>query len=703
MKSILQIILTGFLLLTVLSAKTQTLHNSSPLEGSGEAFQTFLWGVKAGGPGDDKVAGIASSANNFYITGQFENQFTSKNQSAPAGSTSGIYIAKLDNKGNTDWLRTLTGDPSNNATRITSANQNILVAGTSRGTINAEKNAFTSEGQALFVSSWNDKGKIQWLGQYPFKGFATLDVLESTKQGTILIGGMFQGVLAPAGFEQNSPSDKSAYLLMLSAEGKPLKLWASSGKGSHRLVSASTASDGNRYLLFNITGDFGFGGISARETPQQMEHGLALVKTNPSGEALWIKYIPGTGYLEGIKVLAMPSGNPLVCANYTGKVALNDTIMGTNSYMASALWLFSADGTLKKKHILSSPVTVRALDAMFAPNGNILITGYFRQEYDSPKGTVKSKLSFGDILLLQTDTLLAQVWHDEPGEDAFSFGKAFTLDQTGNIVLAGGFSGKLDLRGQRLESAGGNDILIAKYYNCLQKKAMITGDPFVCEGGKTELKVTGDYATYLWNGQWGQSSLTVVEPGIFTVMAYDKTGCAAADTIEVKALPKPDLGLPSTVTVSLGKPVLLTAAEGFTSYRWGDGLTSRQREVEYNSKQTQLNLTVSAISSAGCKTSDTINVKFVKAESTISESTTYLRAWPNPVEEKLWWYLDVPIGNTVSVQLCDEKGSTAYLTELKDYTTRSVQTIDMARLTPGSYVLSLRVAGQTFIQKIMKK
>ncbi len=672
--------------------------------------QTFQWGVKAGGPGNDNVAGITSSGNNYYITGVFENQFSSGNQSTPQGVTAGIYIAKLDNKGNTGWLRTLTGDPANTASRITSAAGNILVAGTSRGTITAEKNTFTSGGQALFVSSWNDKGKIQWLWQYPFKGFATLDVLENTKQGSILTGGMFQGLLTPAGFEQNSASDKRAYLLMLSAEGKPQKLWVSSGKGSHRLVSAATAGDGNRFLLFSITGDFGFGGIPARETPRLMEHGLALVKTNASGEALWIKYIPGTAYLEGIKVLAMPSGNPLVCANYTGKVTVNDTIMEPNGYMASALWLFSADGTLRKNHTLSSPVTVRMLDAMPAPNGNILVTGYFRQEYTSPKGSVKSKLSFGDILLLQTDTLLAQVWHDEPGEDAFSFGKAFTLDQTGNIILTGAFSGKLDLRGQRLESAGANDILVARYYNCLQKKASITGNNMLCEGGKTTLSVSGDYNTYLWNGQWGQASLTVDKPGVYSVLAYDKAGCAAADTIQVKSIRESSLGLPQCITVSAGQPVLLQATEGFSSYRWSDGQTTPQREVEYREKCDSLYLALRALSEQGCEARDSVLVKFKHtppAGSAPGNANTgilsfiQVKTWPNPVNDKLYW--NVNQSGSFFISLFDEKGTMVYQRNLKNYLQNSTQLIDMAAMTGGIYLLNISNGNTILNFKIVKQ
>lgn len=673
------------------------------LPGFSQPPQTFQWGVKAGGSGADQVAGIASVANNLYVTGQYGESFASGNQSAATENGGGMFLARIDKNGNTNWVQTMTGSPENKASRITTSGENILVGGTLHGTVAIGKSSFAGEGQALFVSSWTEKGKTNGFSRLPYSGFATLDVLETTAKGDLLVGGLFQGVLQPEGFEQISLTDKRAYLITLSSDGKPKALITSTGKGGHRLVSATTAADGGLLLLFSISGNFGFGNLPAIETPRNMEYGLALVKTSPSGDPVWMKLFPGTGYFEGVKVLAMSTGDALVCANYTSPVILNDTLMGSKGNMESALLLFSADGKLKKAKTLASPVAVRILDAMFARNGNVLVTGYFRQEYTTKSFDVTSRSARGDLFLLQTDANLNETWHDEPGENAASFSKAFTLDQEGNIVLAGAFNGKLNLHGKNLVSDGDNDILVAKYYNCLQKKAVITGDPFVCDGGKTGLKVTGDYATYLWNGQWGQSALTVTRPGIYTVMAYDKTGCAAADTILVESLPIPDLGLPSTVTVYPGQPVLLTAADGFTSYRWGDGLTTPQREVEYDSKQTQLDLTVSGVSSAGCTATDTISVKFVKAEPTASTSATSLRAWPNPVDEKLWWYLDIPLGNTVSVQLCDEKGATAYLTELKGYTTRSVQTIDMTRLTPGSYLLSLRVAGQTFIQKIVKK
>lgn len=672
--------------------------------------QTFQWGVKAGGSGADRVADIASMGNNLYVTGQFAGSFTSGNQSVAAENEGGLFLLRLDKNGNTNWIQTLTGTPENKASRITTSGENILVGGTLLGTVNIGKSSFTGEGQALFVSSWTEKGKTNWLSRLSYSGFATLDVLEPTSQGNLLAGGLFQGTLKPEGFEQISLSDKRAYLMPLSSDGKPKALLTSTGKGSHRLVSATTAADGGLLLLFSITGDFGFGGIPAIESPRNMENGLALVKTSSSGEAVWIKLFPGTGYFEGVKVLAMPLGDALICANYSSPVTINDTLMGSKGNMEAALLLFSADGKFKKAKTLASPVAVRALDVMFSRSGNVLVTGYFRQEYATKSFGVKSRSAWGDLFLLQTDANLDEVWHDEPGENAASFSKAFTLDQTGNIVLAGAFNGKLKLQDKSLISDGDDDILVAKYYNCLQKKAIITGNPLLCEGGKTELAVSGDYNTYLWNGQWGQSALTVKQPGIYTVLAYDQTGCAAADTIEIKAMPKTGLGLPSAITVSPNSSALLTADEGFSLYRWSDGETTPQREVAYSDKCDSLYLSLSALSADGCEAKDSVRVKFAHvaapgANQQVPGTGIYrnlsVKSWPNPVIDKL--YFSISENGDYDVALYDEKGSSLYQLDLKGYLKGSEQSVDMTRMTSGPYLLTIRVSGVAFYFKIVKR
>lgn len=668
--------------------------------GFSQPQQTFQWGVKAGGAGDDRVGGIASIGNNLYVTGQFGNQFSSGTKTAD-GIKSGIFLVRLDEKGNTDWVQTLQGSENNTATRICAMGQSILTGGTSQGTIDSGKNSITGNGQSLFVSSWSEKGQMEWVSQMAYQGFATFDVLEPTSQGNILIGGMFEGTIKTQGGELLSETEKRAYLVALQANGTPQKCLMSTGKGSHRLVSATTSGDGSHWLLFSITGDFGFGGIPAAETPRAMENGLALVKTNSAGDAQWIKYITGEGYLEGIKILAMPTGDVMICADYSGRISINNLIRGSNERTEAALWLFSPDGDFKKACTLYSPISVRALDALVTPDGNVLMTGYFRQEYTTGKEEIRPKLSRSDIFLLKADANLEVVWHDEPTRDALSFAKSFTLDHSGNIVLAGAFSGQLDIAGQKLASAGENDILVARYYNCLQKKAAILGNPFVCEGGKTELNVSGDYNSYIWNGQWGQSSLTVKQPGRYTVMAYDRTGCAAVDTIDVKTLPKTGLDLPENITVTPGLSVVLSPAEGFSAYHWSDGKLTPQREVLYCEKCDSFKLSLTAITENGCETTDTVKIKFAAIPENAAGIGQAVKFWPNPVSDFLYW--TASRDGDYLVALWDDNGRTIYQENLKSYRKNSVRTISTTKMTSGAYLLSVRSEGVLYNFKVMKK
>ena len=665
--------------------------------------QTFQWGVKAGGKGLDIVTDITSIENNLYVTGRFGGSFSSGGESTPKGVENGIYVLKLDKNGNTSWVRTLLGTGENNASRITSSGENILLGGTIDGKVQSEKGSFADEGRAIFISRWNENGKVLWLSKLLYNGFATLDVLESTPSEGMVAGGMFQGSIKTDAGELVSPTDKRAYLITLTSAGKPAGAMISWGKGSHRLISSALAKDGGHYLLFSITGDFGFGNGTVTETPHNMDNGLALVKTTVSGETVWTKIFPGTGYFEGIKSLVMPNEDIMICANFTKTIKIYDTVLVAKQGLEAALLTFDGDGRLKSAQSITSPVSVRIMDAMLTHTGNLLVSGYFRQAYTVGGVETTARISRGDMFLLQTDQNQKVLWHDEPGQDAASFTKAITLDQTGNIIFAGAFNGQLSLRDKKLISEGEDDILIARYFNCLQKEASITGNPFLCEGGKTELQVTGDFSAYLWNGQWGKQSLTVTQPGRYTIAAYDRTGCASTDTIEIKTLPPATLGLPAQLEVFPGQEVALIAASGFHSYLWNDELATPDRTVQWDSSADSLKLTLTAVSGNSCPAADTVMLKFARIKEGFEKSDQTISAWPNPVTGILTWSAKIPGINTVSVILTDAKGVAVYRSELNNLLEGSIQKVDMTGLASGNYLLSLKAGDNVYNHKIVKK
>ena len=207
----------------------------------------------------------------------------------------------------------------------------------------------------------------------------------------------------------------------------------------------------------------------------------------------------------------------------------------------------------------------------------------------------------------------------------------------------------------------------------------------------------------IWNGQSGKSALTVTKPGIYTVLAYDRIGCAASDTVEVITLPKTDLGLPDEATLYPSQPLVLEAKTGFSSYQWSDGETFPSREVSFETAKNEEQLILTAVSKNGCIAADTVKLKQAANSITGSDPDNRIQVWPNPVDNLLMWSACMEDADRIAVSLFDDKGIAVYSRELKTYPAGSVQTLDMTGMAAGNYILSLKTGSRSFNRKIVKK
>ena len=668
------------------------------------AQQTFKWSANAGGPGTDIINDIYSMENDIYITGRFSDTFFSGNQKVSGENMTDIYLARLNKDGKTLWVKSLTGEGVNNSSCIAGKEETIYAGGTVSGNIKNGKERFDGEGTGVFVSAWNKRGSVNWLTRLPYQGHATLDVLETAPDGTLLAGGLFQGLLQAGDKKLNSPGSKRAYWVKLTAEGRPFDAGLSAGEGSHRLVSAVFDIESNLYQLFSVSGNFAIDTDTVVVFPRSMKSGLVVTKETPDGKREWIKSVEGTGYNEGVKILSGNNNELVICTNFNQEIKLQDTLLNTNSQLETALIAWNSSGEFQWVKTISSPVKARAMDVMYTRHGNLLVSGYFRNSYTIEKEQFFSDVTEENIFLLQLDANGELVWHDEPGQDASGFCKAMTLDESGNIIFAGGFRGELKIRNEQLKSAGKEDVLIAKYFNCLQKEIAILGERSLCQGGETELTVSGDFNTYLWNGEeWGEKRIMVNEPGTYNVTAFDRQGCAASDTVEVITLEEVQLGLPEQIELFPDDKIYVSADDGYLSYNWNDGVQSAAREVIYAADMDSALLYLTALTYKGCIVSDTIKVKYNHASGRLGTTGVAVTAWPNPVQGTLLWYINPRQPENIIVTLTDSKSTLLLEEEVSSYIPGTVRSVDMSHLTSGNYILSIKIKDIRHHHKIVKK
>ena len=96
--------------------------------------------------------------------------------------------------------------------------------------------------------------------------------------------------------------------------------------------------------------------------------------------------------------------------------------------------------------------------------GNIIITGKFSGTVDFGGGDLTSAGN-SDIFLAKFDQSGAHLWSFQYGDSDWQEGLSVAVDNSGNMIITGKFMGGVDFGGGTLTSAGDYDIFVAKFHS----------------------------------------------------------------------------------------------------------------------------------------------------------------------------------------------------------------------------------------------
>jgi gliding motility-associated-like protein len=133
---------------------------------------------------------------------------------------------------------------------------------------------------------------------------------------------------------------------------------------------------------------------------------------------------------------------------------------------------------------------------------------------------------------------------------------------------------------------------------------IITGDLVLCPGEQSVLSVAPIYLAYQWsNGQFGPSSITVTQPGTYSITATTMDGCTVTSTQTVTSATAPIPFISGDLSVCPGQNAVLSVQTGFSSYQWSEGTSGPLAVVPGPGTYT-----VTVTNSAGCSGTDVVTV-----------------------------------------------------------------------------------------------
>ncbi len=418
--------------------------------------QEFLWARQAGGAGNYEEANAiaADGAGNLYVAGEFTGSASFGTNTLVAAGSLGypdMFLAKYTKAGDLVWVRQAGNKYADGASAIAvDKDGNVYVTGyfeadVAFGSINLTNFAPGSIYADIFVAKYDSAGNALWAtnaggGSDDYAGAIALD-----PAGNPVITGYFQGT-------------------------GHFGLQTMAGYGSAEYCIAKLNRNGG----FQIAG---FGSSSGYDRG-------AAVAVDAAGRVYAGGHFrgPTINFFTGAPLLsnALPGTDQAVLARYTTSLGMESARTctnvpfiwamapaGTNGFYAAglgfALARVDAGGNTLWSASAGEDAGYAAARGMTQDRvGNLYLGGYFYgTNLSFPSVTLTNGATTNIGVIASYDSSGSFHWARQFGGDS-GYPKAMAADDAGNVYAAGTFKGTASFGTNRLTSAGGSDIFVAR-------------------------------------------------------------------------------------------------------------------------------------------------------------------------------------------------------------------------------------------------
>lgn len=291
---------------------------------------TLIWARKAGGTGSDAAYAVtADAAGNAYITGDFSGTADFGGVQLTSGAALNSFVAKYDPTGALVWVVRIGGTGTPTAKRITlDGATNLYVGGSFQGDVQFGTLALTSAGQNDgFVLKLNSSGVAQWVQQFGGVGDDTIRGVSVAPDGTINVGGIFQGTVTLGTNTLASSGGYDAYLAKLDSGGNPLWARKAGSSGVDSLDALATDPLGAIYAVGAFAAQATFNATSLANSGTA---DLFVAKYDANGRQQWVHRAGNANSLGSIEVGTDAAGVVRITGQFSGALSL-DSLSLTNA------------------------------------------------------------------------------------------------------------------------------------------------------------------------------------------------------------------------------------------------------------------------------------------------------------------------------------------------------------------------------------
>jgi hypothetical protein len=353
-----------------------------------------------------------------------------------------ILLLKVNSRGEVRWSRQTGSDLEDNiGSVVVDSEDNIYMAGYTKGTVNGEPNFGKTD---AFLIKWNQEGEKLWAKQWGSDLYERANFVAVDKDDNLYVTGGTDGSME--NYHNSSEGFFDIFISKFNSDGDMewTKQW---GTGPHDLADSIVVDSLNDKIY--ITG--------STEGPLDGNMKLGsndvfLTKLDLDGNKEWTRQWGSDDTDMGVSVKVSQSGKVFVLSNTDGDVfEENEDLLPSDQI---ALTKFTSDGDYEWTKLWGGGFNSFALDMVIDSDDKIFVTGSVAGEFE---GFVNEK--YPDAFITKWDTEGNIMWNEQWGNDYTNIGSGIAIDSIRNIYVTGRIEGPFS----GVKENDWMDIFLAKF------------------------------------------------------------------------------------------------------------------------------------------------------------------------------------------------------------------------------------------------
>ncbi|XXT23015.1 hypothetical protein WME94_15840 [Sorangium sp. So ce429] len=426
-----------------------------------DAKDCILWSNAFGDVSDQRATAVAiDRSGNIYVAGSFRGTLAFSEQPVSANGLDS-YIAKFDSSGRNLW--SLRFDQVNDIVGIAlDESGNPSIAGEFIGRITIGDTAHESSyGPAAILVKLTPEGTTTWSKKFESNEETYVRHVAIDPYGSAI---MFGESLCTTNCQ---PPSNNMWLTKHTSDGT--LEWSKEFNEEHGTRTAGgLAADPFGNIV--ITGAFAqserFGDSIPSGGTITSKGGLDafVVKFDSAGALVWqMQYGDGENQ-AGTSVACDRFGNVIVSGSYAGSVDFGTTAGSIAATDGTDVFIvkLSSDKVHLWGKSLGGPGDARPERTALDTQGNVFVTGRAAGQLDYGDGLTNATGSL-NTPLIKFSSDGTHIWNRVFAREEHAEPTVIATSPDGEVVLASSLKGALDLGAGSLRSAGGFDVLLAKF------------------------------------------------------------------------------------------------------------------------------------------------------------------------------------------------------------------------------------------------